>query len=1000
MKKKIYLFILLLLVFTPFLFKNHVYAGSYLSDKTEIPIKLEVAGANTVYQTSDGYVWIGQYGGLVRYDSKEFETFTEFEENGKKYNINNIKGLVEDNNVLYMMATTDIFKYENYTFSYVDLGLENMAFNDIQFADNKLYISSNKGLIIYDTIKNVRSDIISSNERIVDCVIYNGNYYSHKQDGVYNSLNQKIYANDEILDIYNYDSTLYIARKDGNIVLYDLENNVLLDKTYIIDDQINKLIYSSIDETLFAGGEKGLYCIDIENDSITPATNLINGTKIVDLMVDYEGNLWISSYSTGVSIITKNELIDLMYDIPKTDIPENLRGIYSIERIGDILYIASNGGLYLYDINSDKLIKDNPIMTKVNEYIEENDSDGSIGILNSLSFRDVEVFNNKIYIAAYNIGLIEYNPNTKDVLIIDGDDIDSNSNVVSSIGTKEYYKNIRCIRSFGDFIVMGYSQGLMKYDGTTFTINELSNSVLYIDKSPDNKITFVYNRNGIYYASNDLKTLTYALGATSGETIAGLLKFMFDDNKIYYNINSRLYYMDLNDITYEKKEIIIPYVKGSIVELSKVKITNNGIDEYKYVIGSQNQIYIADSIEDGLNDYQYFDSTNGLKQTLSGNTSGYYDPIDQKYYFQSINGIYVYDFEVTNTGHVPLKTTVKSINVDNKTYYGNDITISKNTKRIVFNLSTFAFKPNKGYKVFYKLDGVDSKYMEVGGETNQVSYTNLKGGKYTFRLYVINEYGQASDEIVITISKPKFIHEEVWFWVIVIILAIIALVALNILIIRRIRKSALKREMEYREITIESIEAIARTIDAKDSYTNGHSKRVGIYSREIAKALNLSQHDIDNIYYIALLHDIGKIAIPITVLNKPGKLTDEEFEIMKSHTTAGAKILEGISTIPHIVEGAKYHHEKYGGGGYPTGIKGEEIPFIARIICCADCYDAMATKRVYKEPYSKEKIISEFERCKNTQFDPQIADIVIKLIKEDRLRQGTEERQNKNEESQ
>ena len=85
MRKKIYLIFILLLVFAPFLFKNHVYAGSYLSDKTEIPIKLEVAGANTVYQTSDGYVWIGQYGGLVRYDSKEFETFTEFEENGKKF---------------------------------------------------------------------------------------------------------------------------------------------------------------------------------------------------------------------------------------------------------------------------------------------------------------------------------------------------------------------------------------------------------------------------------------------------------------------------------------------------------------------------------------------------------------------------------------------------------------------------------------------------------------------------------------------------------------------------------------------------------------------------------------------------------------------------------------------------------------------------------------------------------------------------------------------------
>lgn len=999
MRKKIYLIFILLLVFTPFLFKNNVYASSYLSDKTEIPINLEVSGANAVYQTTDGFVWIGQYGGLVRYDSKEFETFTEFEENGKEYNINNIKGLVENNNTLYMMATTDIFKYENYKFSYVDLGLDNLAFNDIQFFDNKLYISSNKGLIIYDTIKNTRLDIVSSTERIVDCVIYDGNYYCHKQDGVYNSRNERIYANDEILDIYNYGSTLYIARKDGNIVLYDLLHDILLDQSYVISDQINVLKYSEIDEVLYAGGENGVYCIDLETDIITSATNLINGTKIVDLMVDYEGNLWISSYDKGVSLIAKNELIDLLHDVSKTDIPENLRGIYAVERVGDILYIASNGGIYLYDIINDTLITENPIMDKVEEYLTLNDSDGSIG--KGLSFRDVEVFNNKIYIAAYNIGLIEYNANTKNVVIYDSNTIDSNSNVVSSNGTKEYYKNIRCIRSFGDFIVMGYSLGLMKFDGTSFTINELTNSVLYIDKSPDNKITFVYNRNGIYYASNDLKTLTYALGGTGEENIAGLLKFMFDGNRIYYNINSRLYYMDLNDITYEKKEVVVPNIKGSIVELSKIKITNNGIDEYKYVIGSQNQVYIADNIETDLENYQYFDSNNGLKQSLAGNTSGYYDPIDQRYYFQSINGIYVlHNFDTSNKGHVPLKTTIKSINVDNNILYGNDIKISKNTKRIVFNLATFGFKPNKGYKLYYKLDGVDSKYMEVGGETNQVSYTNLRGGKYIFHLYAVNEYGQASDEYIISILKPKFIYEEVWFWVIIIILALIALVALNILIIIRIRKSALKREMEYREITIESIEAIARTIDAKDSYTNGHSKRVGIYSREIAKALNLSQRDIDNIYYIALLHDIGKIAIPITVLNKPGKLTDEEFEIMKSHTTAGAKILEGISTIPHIVEGAKYHHEKYGGGGYPTGIKGEEIPFIARIICCADCYDAMATKRVYKEPYSKEKIISEFERCKNTQFDPQIADIVIKLIKEDRLRQGTEEKQKNKEESQ
>ena len=107
---------------------------------------------------------------------------------------------------------------------------------------------------------------------------------------------------------------------------------------------------------------------------------------------------------------------------------------------------------------------------------------------------------------------------------------------------------------------------------------------------------------------------------------------------------------------------------------------------------------------------------------------------------------------------------------------------------------------------------------------------------------------------------------------------------------------------------------------------------------------------------------------------------------MKSHTSAGGKILEGISTIPNIVEGAVYHHEKYDGSGYPRGLKGEEIPFIARIICCADCYDAMATRRTYKEPYTKERIISEFEKGKGTQFDPEIADVVIELIKEDKLK--------------
>ncbi|MBO4666613.1 MAG: HD-GYP domain-containing protein, partial [Bacilli bacterium] len=163
------------------------------------------------------------------------------------------------------------------------------------------------------------------------------------------------------------------------------------------------------------------------------------------------------------------------------------------------------------------------------------------------------------------------------------------------------------------------------------------------------------------------------------------------------------------------------------------------------------------------------------------------------------------------------------------------------------------------------------------------------------------------------------------------------------------------------------------------------------YSKVIAQNLGMSNDEVDNIYYIALLHDIGKIAIPDSILNKPGRLTDEEFKVMKSHTTRGAKILKGISTIPQIIEGAKSHHEKFDGSGYPEGLKGEEIPFVARIICCADCFDAMASKRVYKEPFGLDNIISEFERCKGTQFDPKIAEVAISMMISGKLKPYTAE---------
>ena len=180
----------------------------------------------------------------------------------------------------------------------------------------------------------------------------------------------------------------------------------------------------------------------------------------------------------------------------------------------------------------------------------------------------------------------------------------------------------------------------------------------------------------------------------------------------------------------------------------------------------------------------------------------------------------------------------------------------------------------------------------------------------------------------------------------------------------------------------ETILSIARTVDAKDSNTSQHSFRVSEYSVAIARRLNFSEEKCENLRKMALLHDIGKIGIPDAILNKPAKLTDEEYEIMKSHVIRGGEILKDFTMIENVQVGALYHHEKYDGTGYCHGLKGEEIPLEARIIGIADAFDAMTANRVYRKQLDINFVISELKRCSGTQFDPKLVEIMLSLIED------------------
>ena len=196
-------------------------------------------------------------------------------------------------------------------------------------------------------------------------------------------------------------------------------------------------------------------------------------------------------------------------------------------------------------------------------------------------------------------------------------------------------------------------------------------------------------------------------------------------------------------------------------------------------------------------------------------------------------------------------------------------------------------------------------------------------------------------------------------------------------------EKAEERRSQVEKLSDEVMRTLANTIDAKDPYTNGHSLRVAKYSKEIAKRAGMTKEQQKEIYQMALLHDIGKIGVPDEIINKDTRLTDEEYAAIRKHPAIGSDILKTIEEIPDIMIGARWHHERYDGHGYPDGLAGTEIPEIARIIGVADAYDAMTSKRSYRNILSQEVVRGEIERGKCTQFDPVYADIMIQMIDED-----------------
>ncbi len=198
--------------------------------------------------------------------------------------------------------------------------------------------------------------------------------------------------------------------------------------------------------------------------------------------------------------------------------------------------------------------------------------------------------------------------------------------------------------------------------------------------------------------------------------------------------------------------------------------------------------------------------------------------------------------------------------------------------------------------------------------------------------------------------------------------------------IKRINGQLENSKEQLEQSYLDMIETLRYAVEAKDSYTRGHSDRVSEYSVLIGEKLGLPEEQIKILRIGGLFHDIGKIGIPDRILLKPEKLSDDEYSQIKNHPSIGAHILSSSAIFKNIIPIVKHHHERYDGNGYPSRLKGEEIPYVARIAAVADTFDAMTSRRSYRGPIDIEKVKEEIKRCEGTQFDPQIAEVFLEIL--------------------
>jgi energy-coupling factor transport system substrate-specific component len=430
---------------------------------------------------------------------------------------------------------------------------------------------------------------------------------------------------------------------------------------------------------------------------------------------------------------------------------------------------------------------------------------------------------------------------------------------------------------------------------------------------------------------------------------------------------------------------------GSVSVLDKFPYFNNYDiwvkDEDTLFVMSSAGIYVVerdDLVTGGEIAWELLDAKRGLGTSLTANSWNYYNG-NGELFLPCDTGAYIIDVEKYNSDVRSYRMQLASVKLDGvvqpplKT---GEITVGQGVNRVELAPEILNYTIQEPY-VGYFLEGYDTQWTIVHQNAlNNIIYVNLPAGNYKFHLAIFDSAGdKVLEERKFDLVKEGEIYEQPGFIIYMLLLLSLFLIWFTWMIVQRqINRQQIKINMAN-----ETVMAIANAVDAKDVRTSQHSSRVAEYSELIAREMDCfkwwkKDKELANLKKAAQMHDIGKIAIPDGVLNKVGRLDDDEYAKMKSHVISGAEILKDFTLVEHVWDGTRYHHERYDGKGYPDGLKGDEIPLYGRIISVADAFDAMTSNRVYRNHMDNDYVINEIKRGRGTQFDPDAVDAFLRLV--------------------